>query len=395
VDDDDVAGTSVITVGGSSDPVDDMDIYFRVVAGGTIGVAGITFQTSLDGGNTWGTVTALGTANALDITGSGVSLAFAAGTLVAGDLATVRTSAPAPNAAEVTAGLEALRLSTVAWELVLIASPIDATIFDAVEAKFATLHTGGKYRGWIGNARFPNAGESEAAYLSSVGTAFAAKATTHGEVCGADCDLISSVSGRKYRRPPSFIVAALTASVSEEINIADPNLGPLVGCSIRDVNGNPLRHDESINPGLDDARFTVLRTHDGLQGVYVNRPLLMSAAGSDYRLMPHRRVLNLGEDALRIYFLRRLNSPVLVSKTTGFILEQEALEIEAGANALLRAALLAKPKASDATFVLSRTDVLLSTSTLTGDMRIVPLSYPEQISLNVGFVNPALVIRAA
>lgn len=395
VDDDEVQGTSIITVAGSSDPIDDLDIVFAVVAGGTIGTAGITYQTSTDGGNTWSTVKSLGTANSLPIPDTGVTLAFAAGTLIAGDTATVRTTAPASNAADLTAALEALRVSTVQWEIAGIATPIDATIFDAIETKFAAMHTAGKYRAYVANTRMMNEGETEAAYLTAMSGAFGSKATTRGEICAADCDLISSVNGRKYRRPVSFVVAAMTASVSEEVNIADPSLGPLVGVSIRDVNGNPLRHDESINPGLDDARFTVLRTHDGLQGTYVNRPTLLSPTGSDYQLMPHRRVLNIGNDVLRLYFLRRLNSPVLVDKNTGFILEQEALEIEAGANGMLRSALLTKPKASDVAFVLSRTDNLLSTKTLTGDMRIVPLSYPEQISLTVGFVNPALILKAA
>jgi hypothetical protein len=77
------------------------------------------------------------------------------------------------------------------------------------------------------------------------------------------------------------------------------------------------------------------------------------------------------------------------------ILETEALEIEAGANVQLRSVLLAKPKASDVVFVLSRTDNLLSTRTLTGDVRVVPLAYPETIQISVGFFNPALQLRTA
>lgn len=394
VNDDAVSGTAVVTVA-ADEPVDDLDVALRIVSGGTVGTAGITYQTSVDGGNSWSTIRALGTAVDVDVDGAGVSFELGTGTLLAGDTATVRTTAPAPSAPEVTAALEALRLSTIAWEIVHVVSPVDATTFDAIEAKIQAMAGGGKYRSWIGSVRMPNAGESAAAYQTAMSAAFSTKATRHGSICAGDCDVLSSVSGAKQRRPPSFIYAPTTAAVSEEINVADPNLGPLVGVSIRDMNGNPLRHDEAANPGLDDARFVTLRTHDGLQGVYVTRPLLLSPAGSDYQLLPHRRVLNLGNDALRLFFLRRLNSPILVDKSSGFILEQEALEIEAGANAILRSTLLAKPKASNAYFVLSRTDNLLSTRTLTGDMRIVPLSYPEQIQLSVGFVNPALVLKAA
>jgi hypothetical protein len=214
-------------------------------------------------------------------------------------------------------------------------------------------------------------------------------------LCAGAGELTSSASGRKYLRPYAFVEAARQASVSEEINTADVNLGPIVGFSIRDANGNAKHHDESLNPGLDDARFCVARTWEGLQGVYCNRPRLFSAAGSDFQLLTHRRVMNLAHETLRAYFLRRLNSPIRVNKTTGFILESEAAEIEAGALAALEAVLLAKPKASGCEVSISRTDNLLSTKTITGQARIIPLAYSEFIDLDLGFSNPALQVQAA
>jgi hypothetical protein len=56
--------------------------------------------------------------------------------------------------------------------------------------------------------------------------------------------------------------------------------------------------------------------------------------------------------------------------------------------------LLAKPKASAVQFLLSRYDNLLATKTVTGDARIVPLAYPEFVTLTVGFYNPALQVQA-
>jgi hypothetical protein len=38
---------------------------------------------------------------------------------------------------------------------------------------------------------------------------------------------------------------------------------------------------------------------------------------------------------------------------------------------------------------------MLSTKTLTGTCRIIPLAYPEFIELQIGFYNPALVTLAA
>lgn len=388
-------GTSVVSVASSPDPNDDYEIYLLVVAGGTIGVAGITYKLSLDGGRTLSATTALGTANSLAIPGAGtLTLNFAAGTLVAGDLATCRANAQNFNAAEVNAAIDALVASSHTWELLEICGNLDATLFDSVELAFAEAFAAGKNHAWVGHFRMPNLAESEATYLTAFNTAFSAKATTCGAVTSGHGLLTSSVDGRKYRRPFSFVAAAREASVSQEVNTADVNLGPFTAFSLRDANGNSVAHDESLNPGLDDSRSYVARSWEGLQGVYVNRPRLLSATGSDFQLLAHRRVFNIALDVLRAYFLRRLNKPIRVNAATGFILEADALEIEAGARAVMRTALLSKPKASGIQFALSRTDNLLSTKTMTGDARIIPLAYPETINLTVGFLNPALQIQA-
>lgn len=387
-------GTSVVTISASPTPYDDYEFMLLIVAGGTRGTAGITYQVSLDGGRTYGAVTALGTATAVTVTGAGgVSFALGTGTLVAGDYYTARATAPNWNSTEIGAALDALGATIASWELVHIVGPLDATTFDTVDLKLAGMQAAGKPHAWIGSTRMPTVGETEAAYKTSLDGVFGAKATIFGDFCAGAAKIASAVSGRKYKRPAAFAIAAREASVSEEINTADPNLGPLTGVSIRDDNGNADEHDESINPGLDDSRFTVLRTWDGLQGVYINRPRIFSPAGSDFELLTHRRVLALAEIALRLFFIRRLNKPIQVSRATGFILESEALEIENGARTAMADLLLAKPKASDVVFALSRTDNLLSTKTLNGDARVVPLGYPEFINLTIGFFNPALQVQ--
>lgn len=389
-------GTSVVTVDPASAPLDDYELYLLVIAGGTIGVAGITLQWSLDGGRTLSPVTALGVANEFAVPGSGVTIDFGVGTLVAGDTIACRTTAPAPNGTELGAALTALKNSAVSWELCHITAPIDATLFDVVETQFAGMFAAKKYRAWVGSVRMPDVGETEAAYLTALSTAFAAKSTKVGELCAGACKLISSaVSGRKYRRPISFAIASLEARVQQHINIADIKLGAIVGCSIRDDNGNPDEHDESINPGLDDARFTVLRTWEGRSGVYVNRPRIFSSAGSDYDLMVKRRVMNLARRTTREYLELRLSEPIRVNAVTGFILEEEAVEIESGGNAALAAVLGSAPKASGWAMVLARNDNLLSTKTLTVTTRIVPLAYVEFIEESIAFLNPALQVQAA
>jgi len=389
-------GTSIVTVDNvGTAPFDDFEFFVKVVAGGTIGIDGITFQWSLDGGRTLSPVTALGVAALFVFPDSGgTQIDFAAGTLVADDTISFRGDAPNWNGTEIGTALDALFATSIGWENVHVVGVIDGTTFDVIDPKFTGAITSGKYRGWIGNTRMPDEAETESAYQIAMAAIFDSKATVHGEMCAAAAKTISGVTSRQYRRPVSFAVASREGFVSEEINIADVNLGSLPGISIRDANGNADEHDESLNPGLDDSRFTVLRTWDDFQGVYVNRPRILSAAGSDFDLFTKRRVLNLAHAVLRPYFIRRLNKPILVDRATGFILESEALEIESGALAAMRSVLLAKPKASGIQFVLSRFDNVLSTKTLTGTARVIPLAYPELIDLEVGFLNPALEVVA-
>lgn len=388
-------GTSVVTVDeASTQAVDDYEVVFSVVLGGVVETGPITIKYSLDGGRNFSPKVSLGTANTYTIPGTGIVLDFAAGTFVTGEYLTFRTTAPQWDATSLGTALDALINAGTSWGLVHVVGPLSTSNFDALETKFSGWAGQSKFRGYVAHVAVPTLAQTEATYLSSLTSTWSAKASTYGALCAGGCEVTSAVSGRAYLRPVSFIAASREAASSEEINTADVNLGSLP-VSIRDENGNPKHHDEYQSPGLDDQRFYVLRSFPNLSGVYVNQPRLFSAEGSDFQYVPHRRVYNLAATTLDAYFTKRLNKPIQVDATTGFILEEEALEIEEGALRSLEAVLLVKPKASGVTVSLSRTDNLLSTKTLTVDARIVPLAYATTINVSLGFVNPALQIVKA
>lgn len=101
-----VSGTSVVSFSGT--PTDEEDIVVKVVNGGTVGVNGITIKTSRDGGDTWGGTIRLGTATAYAIPRTGLTVAFGAGTLVAGDVAKAKGFGPTFDGAGLTAMFTAL-----------------------------------------------------------------------------------------------------------------------------------------------------------------------------------------------------------------------------------------------------------------------------------------------
>lgn len=392
------AGTSVVTATGTPD--DDYELYLKIITGGTIGVAGITFQYSLDNGRTLSPVQALGVANTFAFPRSGgATFNFGAGTTLANQVETALATAPKWNTADVQAAIAALLASGLAWDVCFIVGPWAATDFDTISA---AIPVATRDKLVIGNFRVPTSGETDATYTAAFNTAFGAKAATNINVCAGACLLVSARTGRIHIRPIAFPEAPREVQFGEHVDIAELDRGPLTGVSIRDANGNPVAnlHDEAFSPGLDDMRATTLRTWEEAQGVYVTNPRLLSPAGSDFEFTQHRKVMNLAKRALRSYMVRRLSKAIQVDKNTGFILESEALEIESGADKAIRSVLMAGPKASGGGYAkgqfvrISRTDNILSTKKITGAMRVIPLAYPKFIELDVGFFNPALQLIA-
>jgi len=385
-----VTGTSVITLDATVHPVDDQEIVIKVTNGGTIGVAGITLTYSLDGGRTTSPAVALGTANTYTVPNGGPKYNLAAGTLVTGDTWTSVSHAPLWSSADLSASIDALAASKLPWEYMTILGDATGADQDTVDAKLASMHTAGKHKWAQLHFRMPNVGESDAAYQTAFSTSFSSYTSINIERYAGAAQVLSSISFRQYRRPALHAVAPLYSAVSQEQDVAQIKYGPLPGVQIRDGNGNLLEHDEFEQPGLDDLKATTLRTWNGRDGVFVNNPRIACPVNSDFQFVQYRRVMNIARTTLQAYLELRTSKDIVVNATTGFIVESEAKDIESGANAALEAALLAKPKASAASFVLSRTDNLLSTQTLTYQERIVPLGYAKTITGDIAFNNPAI-----
>ena len=387
-----VGSGAVITVSASPTPNGAYEPHVEFIMGGTRGTPGITYKTSLDGGRTQSATTALGTAVVIDFPASAgtIQFAIAAGDLAAGETAMVTTTAPAWAAADLTTAIEALAAHSVQWDFLQIAGVLTDDDVGAIELVKADMFNRGRDIRWMGGCPLPARGDTEAEYLADMVEEFVTH-SDYGSICFGQCRLTSAVDSGKYHRSPVTVVGPLSQYVSEEQDIAQITLGPLLTCSITDENGNPEDHDEERSPGADDAGFLTLRTHANEPGVYVNNPRIFSAAGSDFKYTHTRRVVNLGLKEARRYLKRRLSSAIRVSSTTGFIVESDASEIEKGGTAVLGNVLKPKPKASDATMVVGRADNILSTEEFTVDISIVPLAYPKAINVQIGLVNPALV----
>ncbi len=132
-----VTGTSVVSWSGT--PVDRESLRVVVVTGGTVGTAGIVIKVSRDGGRVYGPNVRLGTATSYVIPATGVTVAFAAGTLVAGDFATAECYPPASDGAGLTAARVALAAQSVLCRAGIVLSDVNTAdelqdIIDEAEA---------------------------------------------------------------------------------------------------------------------------------------------------------------------------------------------------------------------------------------------------------------------
>jgi hypothetical protein len=212
-------------------------------------------------------------------------------------------------------------------------------------------------------------------------------------VVAGDAELTSAVNGRVYRRSAAWPVAARLSQQDVRRDAArvrdDREGGALEGVT-------RLYRDEYVTGGLDDARFTTLRTFPGKPGFFIANGRMMASPTSDYQYVQYRRIMDVACGINYLAMLDFLNDDaVRVNATNGFIHEVDARAIEAAVEAKLRSELTDKDRVSNVQVIIKRDANILSTQTLTETVRVTPRGYAKFIEANIGFYNPALSAQAA
>lgn len=391
-----VAGTSVVTVDTAVKPWDDYEVIVRVKNGGTIGTTGIVLEWSLDGGRGKWIETSLGTANNItlaDDNAGNCKFAFAAGTLVTGDTWTAVAVGPSSDDAALADACEGLRTTMNDFDLVFVNEPLDASSVAVLDAKAKLMSTLGREVAMIGSFRWPNAGETEQQYLAAWRAAFDSTVATHCSVWAGAVDAQSPISQRQYRRRSAWDAAVAAVSVGPGQDLAEKGIGPRPpAVTILGPNLNPRHHNELLSPGLDNARASTYRTWFNKQGTFVGNPRLLGAANSDFKFLQHRRVMNHAKRVVRRVLEEYSSADIVVNAKTGFILDEQANDIDIVVNAALQLELTDEREASDVVFRLRRDENILSTLTLRGPLQVTPLAYAKLIKVTAGFYNPALKV---
>jgi hypothetical protein len=389
------SGASVITAHTATKPFDEYDVVVKVIAGGTVGVAGITYQWSLDGGTTWSPTTSLGTATTITITDGNVAFDLTAATLIAGDYWSCRSTPPSLTNQDLSDAEDCIGDAGLPWNWVGWSNPLTAAQIGLIDTWMQALWTTDKkHRASRGCVRGPNVGETEAQYLAAITAALSGVTSTFQSIAAGYCEFISACAGRRqYRRPASWITAvrALKVVRPSRTDLAQVDLGSLgADVRIRDLAGNRKAglHDEAIDPGLDALSLETLCTLPGRGlAAYLTTPHILASVEDDRYLWQYRKVDNLVADVVQERLMLWARRPLEALKDgSGYISAREKSVIDADiTKAVIDAA---GDSVTDYGFSLNATDnILAKNAFLAGDSVLVPLGYPAGFSITQRFAQ--------
>ena len=366
----------------SSVPNDNYDLDIMIVDGGTattLSGGDATFEYSLDGGNTYSDVIAVAPTYAIPSTD--VTVAFAAGTYVAGQVYNSKCVGPSFSPTNMGVALDALIDSGVDFALLHIVGAAAnasgaAAMVTAVQSKLAAAMP--KYKFVRAIVDMPDVADSDLV------TAFAAVDADRVVAAPGYVDLVSSLNTpRIYKRPAAWPAMARAISVKPHRHLGAVEDGPL-------YNVRALYRDEATTTlKLMDSRFLTLRSR-GRNRFYVEQPLTMALKSSDYAPLHNGRVM---DKACRIAHtsLEPYVNVDWIVQADGTLAEYEARAIESKVlsdlvNNLL-AGSAAEKNASAILFSVSRKEKVVTSQKLPVTIRMQPKAYSRWIDLDIGFTK--------
>jgi hypothetical protein len=399
-------GTSVmtLTLDGTNGAWDDANVQVTVITGGTIGVTGCQIQVSYDAGRSHGPVLNLLTAVTFALTDLGVTLDFAAGTLVAGDTYRFSTVAPAWSVADISTALNALKASPFAvsgWgssHLVGVTSGSDAqtvnNAIDNLKANYIFSRIMLSARDAHTPVAWGGAGETEATWMTALETA-ASTISAKREVYGAGyyntpSAYSSPIAGLpSYRRSGVWSVAVRRTQVPPQQSSWRVRSGALTNIVVNatsDPGDGFVYHNEATTPGLANARYMTFRTWPKKPGIFVTKDLLMSPPGSQFTILPLGNVIDVACDIGYEVGVEEVGDDLLLN-TNGTLQDADRLNIQNNIQAAINDQMRAVGMISSALVVVQVSNVQ-STGIIPIDITVTPKGYPDTITERIGLSVP-------
>lgn len=418
-------GSSALTLAGTP-----QDTYYGVVkctAACTIGSTAGQITVSLDAQRTTFLTVNIpsnyvaGTALAITAGGvtTGLTVAFGAGALALGDTFYFVSDEPQWSDAAVASAVQTLYNWNQSNPLDVIvvggsakrngagtvgAQAADATAFDGY---MTSLFNKQRYNRLIcsaGDAQWGGAStESEATWENSLATAFANVSSLRVGVTGGHYNCVSAISQTQFRRPLLWFAAARDSAVAIQVDLGrvlDGSLANLILPTSPDTGfaGSPnafIYHDETVNPGLDAARFMSAWSIARRPGLFIMNPNLMAPPGSDFNWLQHGHTIDAACLIVYDYFSGQLSNNVLVypagTPNAGQLLTSVSGDMLATVNSQLATQLVTPGAASAAACSIPPGQNILATAALNVSCAITPPGYLKAIIVTLQFQNPAVV----
>ena len=279
------SGTSVTTLAEGADGVlAEHDGVIEVVRGGTIGASQIVLRYSLDGATSW-QQHRLGTGNSFSIPYVGVTVAFAAGTLVAGDrIHTWKGTAPLSDATGWATAFDNLKAQQKLFRSVLLCGELQDATESAAFLALVNAYETADERFIYARADVPDrpSGTTKAVWMAGLEATFEAiDGQPRISLSAGRGRVPSPFSGWQYRQPSGW--AASLREYQHDLHVPPwrKDFGP-VGFSLWDASGNLVEWDDRVDGGAGSAaKFTTLRSwSNGPGGAFVALSLTRASDAS-------------------------------------------------------------------------------------------------------------------
>ncbi|WP_052155153.1 DUF2586 family protein [Thermus sp. 2.9] len=370
-----------VSVSGS--PLDAYEIVVRIVRGGAVGTA--TFTYSLDGGDT---VSAeIVTAASYDLPGTGLTLNFGTGTYTAGAVYRFQATAPRASVSSVQAAVREALNAPILYEYIQVAQPTDAAMWAALDALATEAEGRFRYIWFLTETAAP--GNDVDAWVNARLAEKANFTSKRVMIVAAWGEVVDTLSGRLEVQSLAARVGARISKNRVHVSPAWVQLGPLPGVVavapfVLTDYGKKSLFNNAHALALDTAGFTTVYRLIGRDGVYLVDGRMAAPPTSDYLIVQNRRVMDKAVTQVRQALLDFVQWHVDPTD-----LNASLASLIARANTPLRVMQSLGEIARGRVVVPPGQDILAS-RTLLLQVRVVPLGYLREITLDIGFENPFL-----
>lgn len=373
--------TPAVTVTGA--PLDAYELVVTITRAGAVGTA--TFIYSLDGGDS--VSVELATAATVALPGTGLSLNFAAGTYVLNNVYRFGITAPRASVSNVQTAIRAALGSGFLYEYIQLAQPSDSAMWAALDALAIEAENAFRYIYFVAETVAP--GTDPDAWVNARLTEKAAFASTRVQLVAAYGEVVDTLSGRLNIQSLASRIAARSSRNPVHIKTAWVQQGPLSGLVVpapftTDQYGKYTSFNNAHALALDQAGFTTIYKLIGRDGWFVVEDRMAAAATSDYRIVPNRRVMNKATTQVRQALLDFVQQGVDPTD-----LNASLAALVARSNTPLRV-MQTEGEIARGRVIIPPGQNILASSHLIVRVRIVPLGYLREITLDIGFENPFL-----